>query len=125
LLSLPPTASQVTHFATETNILLDMAGFHLRYFGCEQCFFDVDYQRWDEKLEQDIADGKLEALAEEAKLARRSLSDVSRSRSLNSKQVIVGKFECITQHMDKSFQFHSSRTVRYRCRQWYNHTYYV
>jgi hypothetical protein len=26
----------------------------------------VDYQRWDEQLEQDIADGKLEALAEEA-----------------------------------------------------------
>lgn len=31
-----------------------------------QWFFDVDYQRWDEQLEQDIADGKLEALAEEA-----------------------------------------------------------
>jgi hypothetical protein len=29
-------------------------------------FFDVDYQRWDEQLEQDIANGKLEALAEEA-----------------------------------------------------------
>lgn len=29
-------------------------------------FLDVDYQRWDEQLEQDIADGKLEALAEEA-----------------------------------------------------------
>jgi hypothetical protein len=26
----------------------------------------VDYQHWDEQLEQDIADGKLEALAEEA-----------------------------------------------------------
>ncbi|WP_180967101.1 hypothetical protein [Fischerella thermalis] len=22
-------------------------------------FFDLDYQRWDEQLEQDIADGKL------------------------------------------------------------------
>ncbi|MEA5593905.1 hypothetical protein [Rivularia sp. UHCC 0363] len=32
----------------------------------KQWFFDVDYQRWDEQLEQDIADGKLEALAEEA-----------------------------------------------------------
>jgi hypothetical protein len=26
----------------------------------------VDYQRWDEQLEQDIADGKLEDLAAEA-----------------------------------------------------------
>jgi hypothetical protein len=32
----------------------------------KQWFFDMDYQRWDEQLEQDIADGKLEALAEEA-----------------------------------------------------------
>ena len=31
-----------------------------------QWFFDVDYQRWDEQLEQDIAEGQLEALAEEA-----------------------------------------------------------
>jgi hypothetical protein len=31
-----------------------------------QWFFNIDYQRWDEQLEQDIADGKLEALAEEA-----------------------------------------------------------
>ena len=31
-----------------------------------QWFFDVDYQRWDEQLEQDVANGKLEALAEEA-----------------------------------------------------------
>jgi hypothetical protein len=31
-----------------------------------QWFFDLDYQRWDEQLEQDIADGKLEALAQEA-----------------------------------------------------------
>jgi hypothetical protein len=29
-------------------------------------FFDLDYKRWDEQLEQDIADGKLEALAQEA-----------------------------------------------------------
>jgi hypothetical protein len=33
----------------------------LRYW-----FFDLDYERWDEQIEQDIADGKLEALAEEA-----------------------------------------------------------
>lgn len=31
-----------------------------------QWFFDLDYQRWDRKLEQDIEDGKLEVLAEEA-----------------------------------------------------------
>ena len=27
---------------------------------------DLDYQRWDEELEKDIAEGKLEALAQEA-----------------------------------------------------------
>ncbi len=32
----------------------------------KQWLSDVDYQRWDEQLEQDIADGKLDALAEEA-----------------------------------------------------------
>lgn len=31
-----------------------------------QWFFDLDYQRWDEQLEQDVAEGKLDALAEEA-----------------------------------------------------------
>lgn len=31
-----------------------------------QWFFELDYQRWDEQLEQDIADGKLDALASEA-----------------------------------------------------------
>ncbi|MCC5624642.1 hypothetical protein [Nostoc sp. CHAB 5715] len=29
-------------------------------------FADLDYQRWDEQLEKDIADGKLEAFAQEA-----------------------------------------------------------
>lgn len=29
-------------------------------------FFDLDYARWDEQIEQDIASGKLEALAQEA-----------------------------------------------------------
>lgn len=29
-------------------------------------FSDLDYQRWDEQLEKDIAEGKLEALAQEA-----------------------------------------------------------
>jgi hypothetical protein len=29
-------------------------------------FLDLDYDRWDEQLERDIADGKLEALAQEA-----------------------------------------------------------
>jgi len=27
---------------------------------------DLDYERWDEQLERDIADGKLDALAQEA-----------------------------------------------------------
>ena len=31
-----------------------------------QWFFNLDYQHWDKKLEQDVEDGKLEALAEEA-----------------------------------------------------------
>ena len=29
-------------------------------------FFDLDYQRWDKQLEQDVSQGKLEALAEKA-----------------------------------------------------------
>ncbi|MBD2577916.1 hypothetical protein [Oscillatoria sp. FACHB-1406] len=29
-------------------------------------FFDLDYQHWDEQLENDIAAGKLDNLAEEA-----------------------------------------------------------
>ncbi|MCC0179508.1 hypothetical protein I4641_21340 [Waterburya agarophytonicola K14] len=29
-------------------------------------FLDLDYQRWDKQLEQDVAAGKLEALGEEA-----------------------------------------------------------
>jgi hypothetical protein len=29
-------------------------------------FADLDYQRWNKQLEKDIADGKLEALAQEA-----------------------------------------------------------
>ncbi|MBG1264568.1 hypothetical protein [Nostoc commune] len=29
-------------------------------------FADLDYQRWEEQLEKDIADGKLEAFAQEA-----------------------------------------------------------
>lgn len=32
----------------------------------KQWFFDLDDERWDEQLEQDIADGKLEAFAQEA-----------------------------------------------------------
>jgi uncharacterized protein (DUF433 family) len=31
-----------------------------------QWIFDIDYQRWDEQIERDIAEGKLDALAEEA-----------------------------------------------------------
>ena len=29
-------------------------------------FAEVDYQRWDEEIEKDVTDGKLEALAQEA-----------------------------------------------------------
>lgn len=29
-------------------------------------FLDLDYERWDAQIEQDIEDGKLEALAQEA-----------------------------------------------------------
>jgi len=32
----------------------------------KQWFFDLDYERWDKQLEQDIAEGKLEAFAQEA-----------------------------------------------------------
>jgi hypothetical protein len=31
-----------------------------------QWFSDVDYLRWDEQLERDVAEGKLDALAEES-----------------------------------------------------------
>jgi hypothetical protein len=31
-----------------------------------QWFSDVDYHRWDEQIERDVADGKLDTLAEEA-----------------------------------------------------------
>jgi hypothetical protein len=31
-----------------------------------QWFSDVDYQRWDEQLQRDVADRKLDALAKEA-----------------------------------------------------------
>jgi len=31
-----------------------------------QWFFDLDYQRWDTELQKDIADGKLDDLAQEA-----------------------------------------------------------
>ncbi len=31
-----------------------------------QWFFDLNYQRWDEQIEQDIADGKLEIFAQDA-----------------------------------------------------------
>ena len=32
----------------------------------QEWFFELDEQRWDEQLKQDVADGKLEALAQEA-----------------------------------------------------------
>ena len=36
------------------------------YKELSRWFADRDYQLWDEQLEQDIKDGKLEALAQEA-----------------------------------------------------------
>ena len=36
------------------------------YKKLTEWFADLDYQRWDKQLEKDIADGKLEALAQEA-----------------------------------------------------------
>ncbi len=32
----------------------------------KQWVFELDYQRWDEQIERDIAEGHLEAFAEEA-----------------------------------------------------------
>ena len=32
----------------------------------KQWIFDVDYQHWDEQLERDVSEGKLDALAAEA-----------------------------------------------------------
>jgi hypothetical protein len=32
----------------------------------KEWLFDLDYQRWDEQIEQDIVKGKLDALADEA-----------------------------------------------------------
>lgn len=32
----------------------------------KQWFFDLDYQRWDDQIEQDITEGRLEAFAQEA-----------------------------------------------------------
>jgi hypothetical protein len=32
----------------------------------QEWFLQLDEQRWDEQLEQDVAEGKLEALAQEA-----------------------------------------------------------
>lgn len=31
-----------------------------------QWFLDLDYERWDDQLERDVAEGRLEALAQEA-----------------------------------------------------------
>ncbi len=40
---------------------------HHEFEQLKRWFFDLDYERWDEQLEQDIADGKLEAFAQEAR----------------------------------------------------------
>ncbi|MBN3922929.1 hypothetical protein [Nostoc sp. NMS4] len=36
------------------------------YHKLIEWFADLDYQRWDQQLEKNIADGKLEAFAQEA-----------------------------------------------------------
>ncbi|MEH2311974.1 MAG: hypothetical protein V7K35_11350 [Nostoc sp.] len=36
------------------------------YHKLLEWFADLDYQRWDEQFEKDIADGKLETFAQEA-----------------------------------------------------------
>jgi predicted RNase H-like HicB family nuclease len=47
--------------------LLDLAGqIQLTPNFDHKALRDMDYQRWDEQLEQDAADGKLDALAAEA-----------------------------------------------------------
>ena len=53
-----PTLKQI-----ETNILALPS---TEFDQLRQWFFDLDYERWDKQIEQDIADGKLESLAEEA-----------------------------------------------------------
>lgn len=41
--------------------------FHFYDFDkLKKWFFDLDYQRWDKQLQQDVLEGKLETLAEEA-----------------------------------------------------------
>ncbi|ACK72664.1 conserved hypothetical protein [Gloeothece citriformis PCC 7424] len=36
------------------------------FYKLREWFYEVDEQRWDQQLEKDIAEGKLEALAQEA-----------------------------------------------------------
>lgn len=69
--------------------ILTLASHEFQRLG--QWFFDVDYDRWDEQLEQDISDGKLEALAEEAIAQSRpdhSRLHPSRKRSRQSQRQI-------------------------------------
>jgi hypothetical protein len=44
--------------------ILSLAPFEFQRL--KQWIFVVDYQRWDEQLERDIVEGKLDALVEEA-----------------------------------------------------------
>lgn len=50
---------------------------------------DLDYNRWDEQLEQDVADGKLEALAQEA-IAE--LKPITRDKQLRPIGLCAGEF---------------------------------
>ena len=60
-------------------------------------FLDLDYERWDEQIEQDIEDGKLEAFAQEAIAEFDALHDTTvlamlqrspRKYSANSRRVL-------------------------------------
>jgi hypothetical protein len=45
--------------------------FHpIKFHQLLERFLELDHQRWDEQLERDLADGNLEALAEEAIITR-------------------------------------------------------
>jgi uncharacterized protein (DUF433 family) len=52
---------------TEQQVLENYPTLNNRFLqAVRQWSFNVDYQRWDEQIERDIAEGKLDALAEEA-----------------------------------------------------------
>ncbi|BAZ84975.1 hypothetical protein [Dolichospermum compactum] len=58
--------SRIPQAPLNTDIILQPEHPDFLNSGLRQWILDIDYQHWGEQLEQDIADGKLEALAEEA-----------------------------------------------------------